>query len=129
MRSDTYRLLAPESRTIQLLIVVQVLSLWPVWSWYLSRMLDRSDEPWGVLALVTALVYLVLTARVRTPTRSQIAYCLAAQGIYCYTLFGMPMLIQAVSGVIAAGVFLGVCLLYTSPSPRDRTRSRMPSSA
>src|SRR5665811_894535 len=25
--------------------------------------------------------------------------------------------------------FLHVCLLYTSPSPRDRTRSRMPSSA
>ena len=25
--------------------------------------------------------------------------------------------------------FLGSCLLYTSPSPRDRTRSRMPSSA
>ena len=24
---------------------------------------------------------------------------------------------------------LGHCLLYTSPSPRDRTRSRMPSSA
>ena len=26
-------------------------------------------------------------------------------------------------------VQLGACLLYTSPSPRDRTRSRMPSSA
>ena len=26
-------------------------------------------------------------------------------------------------------VQLGICLLYTSPSPRDRTRSRMPSSA
>ena len=25
--------------------------------------------------------------------------------------------------------FIYVCLLYTSPSPRDRTRSRMPSSA
>ena len=25
--------------------------------------------------------------------------------------------------------YLQVCLLYTSPSPRDRTRSRMPSSA
>ena len=23
----------------------------------------------------------------------------------------------------------GICLLYTSPSPRDRTRARMPSSA
>ena len=41
--------------------------------------------------------------------------------------------------VISAGIiafiiitFIGqvtVCLLYTSPSPRDRTRSRMPSSA
>ena len=27
------------------------------------------------------------------------------------------------------GVQAPVCLLYTSPSPRDRTRSRMPSSA
>ena len=27
------------------------------------------------------------------------------------------------------GLTLGACLLYTSPSPRDRTRSRMPSSA
>ena len=31
---------------------------------------------------------------------------------------------------VDAGAFgIGVCLLYTSPSPRDRTRSRMPSSA
>ena len=29
---------------------------------------------------------------------------------------------------IADGIY-AVCLLYTSPSPRDRTRSRMPSSA
>ena len=27
------------------------------------------------------------------------------------------------------GLLLTICLLYTSPSPRDRTRSRMPSSA
>ena len=26
-------------------------------------------------------------------------------------------------------LLIGICLLYTSPSPRDRTRSRMPSSA
>ena len=25
--------------------------------------------------------------------------------------------------------YYGICLLYTSPSPRDRTRARMPSSA
>ena len=26
-------------------------------------------------------------------------------------------------------LWIHICLLYTSPSPRDRTRSRMPSSA
>ena len=34
--------------------------------------------------------------------------------------------------VVSAGIeasTIGTCLLYTSPSPRDRTRSRMPSSA
>ena len=39
-------------------------------------------------------------------------------------------MISAVSktgGHLGAG--LGVCLLYTSPSPRDMRRSRMPSSA
>ena len=31
--------------------------------------------------------------------------------------------------IINPGAFTHTCLLYTSPSPRDRTRSRMPSSA
>ena len=30
---------------------------------------------------------------------------------------------------VSAGMYIYTCLLYTSPSPRDRTRSRMPSSA
>ena len=33
------------------------------------------------------------------------------------------------AGGLADGTRLDICLLYTSPSPRDRTRSRMPSSA
>ena len=36
-------------------------------------------------------------------------------------------------GITGFGILLSekdsICLLYTSPSPRDRTRSRMPSSA
>mgnify|MGYP007111976903 CR=1 FL=1 len=32
-------------------------------------------------------------------------------------------------GFKALLAWLDACLLYTSPSPRDRTRSRMPSSA
>ena len=36
---------------------------------------------------------------------------------------------RSVDELIRAGVLSTGCLLYTSPSPRDRTRSRMPSSA
>ena len=36
---------------------------------------------------------------------------------------------KAISLVNTAVIHMTACLLYTSPSPRDRTRSRMPSSA
>ena len=38
-------------------------------------------------------------------------------------------ILGANDGGSGVGVLLEICLLYTSPSPRDRTRSRMPSSA
>ena len=34
-----------------------------------------------------------------------------------------------IADVVETEHLVPVCLLYTSPSPRDRTRSRMPSSA
>ena len=37
--------------------------------------------------------------------------------------------IEYFQNLVGDTVLFTVCLLYTSPSPRDRTRSRMPSSA
>ena len=37
--------------------------------------------------------------------------------------------IKALNEPYKLEILAGICLLYTSPSPRDRTRSRMPSSA
>ena len=36
---------------------------------------------------------------------------------------------DCIKGLVGAAAIDKDCLLYTSPSPRDRTRSRMPSSA
>ena len=47
-------------------------------------------------------------------------YIVVREGIVC-------MRVYKYVGTTSASVFF--CLLYTSPSPRDRTRSRMPSSA
>ena len=48
--------------------------------------------------------------------------CLLADFIVAFFAFAMAIR-------LANHVVFMVCLLYTSPSPRDRTRSRMPSSA
>ena len=52
--------------------------------------------------------------------------------------WGPPELVAAVAGLVAIAALIeffslgervGLCLLYTSPSPRDPKTSRMPSSA
>ena len=48
------------------------------------------------------------------------------QGDEVKNVFGFNSSAELVNGRAA---MVGFCLLYTSPSPRDRTRSRMPSSA
>ena len=58
-------------------------------------------------------------------TAGTIGYFVAA--ISDFTLMEGFLIGAIVSSTDAAAVFS--CLLYTSPSPRDRTRSRMPSSA
>ena len=45
-----------------------------------------------------------------------------------FNLQATPLMINGVL-YFTAGEHRDACLLYTSPSPRDRTRSRMPSSA
>ncbi len=39
-------------RRIGILIALMT-AAWPVWVWYVRRMCDGSDEPWGIVALLT----------------------------------------------------------------------------
>ena len=48
---------------------------------------------------------------------------------YTYAPSVVTTFIAATSTKVSVYAFARICLLYTSPSPRDRTRSRMPSSA
>ena len=48
--------------------------------------------------------------------------------IRAFQLFGQWRILEADVNAFSNGN-VNSCLLYTSPSPRDRTRSRMPSSA
>src|SRR5215475_7653812 len=41
----------------EILLVIESLAFWPVWRWYIHRLGDRSDEAWGIVALVTAVLF------------------------------------------------------------------------
>ena len=48
----------------------------------------------------------------------------------CVKPYAIPLAVEELKGSdVAVGTVIGFCLLYTSPSPRDATLSRMPSSA
>ena len=65
----------------------------------------------------TVSVYTSTQRALAEQPAQSLAFTTDAQGYYTVTF--TPLLNQSVY----------ICLLYTSPSPRDRTRSRMPSSA
>jgi exosortase/archaeosortase family protein len=55
------------TKTTQLnrLITIALLTVafWPVFVWYAARTFDKSDQPWGLLALLTALIIIVVSVR------------------------------------------------------------------
>jgi len=48
-----------QSRLIraEILLVIEMLAFWPVWRWRIRRLTDQSDEAWGIVALVTAVLF------------------------------------------------------------------------
>ena len=47
---------------------IQVIAFWSVWRWYVSRAMYSWDQPWGVLALVAAIVFLLASRKPRPQT-------------------------------------------------------------
>ena len=58
-----------------------------------------------------------------------LAFGLLNTVLYSFVTFVVKMLVDEGWAEVTAGATLTTCLLYTSPSPRDKRQSRMPSSA
>ena len=107
------------------------------------------DDP-GVLAYMTPLKFFLTemfhqnnrwtlcTAEVATANRFVESFILSGKGVPIYRGGGIDQpCMKVMAELVASGRWLQIfpegkvnsCLLYTSPSPRDATLSRMPSSA
>jgi exosortase/archaeosortase family protein len=78
-----------------------IAALWPHWAYVAQRLVDGSDEPWGILALLTVVA---LMARDRSllqlPTRSALAASAAVAHLV------LPDLAAAAIAMLALGLYL-----------------------
>jgi exosortase/archaeosortase family protein len=95
-------------------LCLQLAVFWPVWRWYAARVTDSSDEPWGILALVTALLFLLLKGRPREVKGIHMAISGLFVLAYAATFPWMPPLGRAVLAVLAIGCLASASCLGRS---------------
>ena len=87
------------------------------------------------LIKMTAMAAAFAATAVPLAASAEISGSLSAASMYLWrgqdVSGGTAQIAGSLDFTTESGFYAGswVCLLYTSPSPRDRTRSRMPSSA
>ncbi len=84
-----------------------ILALWPVWIWYCQRLTDRSDEPLGIVALVTFFVMLWVHPE-RLAFTSRPGWTTGLLVVYGLAIFCTPKLVLAFVAVAAIGLCFGV---------------------
>lgn len=98
-------------KTQRILIAIQVAAFWPVVRWYCMRMLDSSDEPWGVVALATALVFLLSHGRRNHINATDLIVPTFAVSLYAVSYSFIPPIFRAGLAVIALSFTLSLCYL------------------
>lgn len=100
-----------------LLFSASLFALWPVFEWYARRLLDGADEKFGVLALITAIGYL-LTQRVnRQSSRLPLLALSLLMLVYICGYFFLPPLFRAAIAISLLGVLFSQYFLGKGLTP------------
>jgi len=83
------------------------IALWPHWAYVARRMVDGSDEPWGVLALATvALLVFRDRTQIAEPPRGALVASVALALLAAVASLTLPDLAAAAVAMLALGVAL-----------------------
>ena len=89
------------------LLAALAAALWPHWTYVARRMVDGSDEPWGVLALATvALLVFRDRAELAEPPRGALVVSVALAVLAAVASLTLPDLAAAALAMLALGVAL-----------------------
>jgi exosortase/archaeosortase family protein len=90
-----------------LLLGLLLAALWPHWLWMARRLSDGSDEPWGVLAIITVLALMLSERReLSLPTRSALVASGALAVAAAAATALLPSIIAAALAMLALATFL-----------------------
>lgn len=110
------RLLPTTSVPIHPLVILglQGIAFWPVWRWYGERITDGSDEPWGIAALATALVFLLRQGKPGHVKISTLGCAAALVTLYALSFPFVPALARAILAVLTLSCTLSAFYLGRS---------------
>ncbi|MCB0321523.1 MAG: archaeosortase/exosortase family protein, partial [Bdellovibrionales bacterium] len=68
--------------SVRTVLLFQMVAFWPVWRWYWLRIWDGSDEPWGIVALFTAIIFFSTRSERILLRPEQMRWIVAAEALY-----------------------------------------------
>jgi exosortase/archaeosortase family protein len=117
-RSRWLRLRAAPAGAAAAPLALLLAALWLHLAWIARRLTDGSDEPWGLLALVTVLL---LVARDRAQLAAPSPRALAASGLLAalaaVALWWLPALLAAALAMLALAVYVTAALPQRPAAP------------
>ena len=90
-------------------VIVSALGLafWPVARWYVARIGDGSDEPWGLAALAAAVLFAPRTGWAELLKRNSLFLICGLIATYAATYAFLPPLVHALLAVTTIGIAVG----------------------
>jgi len=108
------------------LLALQALAFHPVWHWYANRLIDGSDEPWGLLALVTGLVLLISDRGEEPYSQPSLLLPAVLMMLYAVTYSFAPRVVHAAIAVMSIVSTLALIRSCVTIDKRMRYRGRDP---
>ncbi|MCO6429920.1 MAG: archaeosortase/exosortase family protein [Deltaproteobacteria bacterium] len=87
-------------------LILSLAAFWPVLFWQSARVSDGSDEPWGVLALLTVLAIVWWRGKPQMPSRGQLALATLCLLIYAAVFPYLPPLVRALIAIITTALLI-----------------------
>jgi exosortase/archaeosortase family protein len=93
-------------KRILLVLGIQAVAFWEVWRWYITRAAYSWDQPWGLLAFIAALVFLLVSKKPLPRKESSLLLPALSIVVYIATYFLLPPLGRAAIAFTALALTL-----------------------